>query len=58
MAQFPPNFDLTAFETAWGSQDPDELFKVNALQGSFENVTNQFLEAGKDLCELEAWPIG
>ncbi|MGH3073438.1 MAG: hypothetical protein ACRDQC_00845 [Gaiellales bacterium] len=55
MSAFPPDFGPTAFEQAWASGDPGELNRVNAVQGGFENVVNQLLEAAVELCRLEGW---
>jgi hypothetical protein len=55
MSAFPPDFDRAAFEHAWASGDPAELNRVNAVQGGFENVVNQLLEAAVELCRLEGW---
>ena len=55
MSAFSPDFDLAAFEQAWASGDPAELNRVNAVQGGFENVVNQLLEAAVELCRLEGW---
>jgi hypothetical protein len=58
MAAFPPNFDMAAFEKAWSSQDAAEVNQANALQGGFENVLNQLLEAAVELTKLEQWDEG
>jgi hypothetical protein len=58
MSAFPPDFDLAVFEQAWGSGDPAGLNRVNAVQGGFENVVNQLLEAAVELCRLEGWLDG
>jgi len=55
MAAFPPQFSLDALEPAWNSRDPARANQANALQGGFENVLNQLLEAATELCRLEGW---
>ena len=55
MSAFAPNFDVAAFESAWASTEPAELNRVNAVQGGFENVLNQLMEAAVELCRLEGW---
>ncbi len=55
MSAFSPDFDLAVFEQAWATGDPAGLNRVNAVQGGFENVVNQLLEAAVELCRLEGW---
>ncbi|HXD69509.1 MAG TPA: hypothetical protein VN615_06580 [Gaiellales bacterium] len=58
MTQFPPAFSLDALEAAWNSRDAAKANQANALQGGFENVLNQLLEAAGELCRLEGWAHG
>ncbi|MGC9974279.1 MAG: HepT-like ribonuclease domain-containing protein [Gaiellaceae bacterium] len=49
------DFDLDAFETAWGSNDPDELTRAYAIQAGYENVINACIKVAQELCRLEGW---
>lgn len=44
MSEFGDDFDLTAIAAAYGSDDPDEINKVGALESDFVHVVNFLLQ--------------
>lgn len=54
-AQFGDDFDLTSFEAAWTSDDPEMLNRAYAVQAGYENVINTCIKVGEELAALEGW---
>ena len=54
-AAFGTDFELTPFEDAWRSSEPEQLARAYPVQAGFENVINACVRITQELCRLEGW---
>jgi uncharacterized protein YutE (UPF0331/DUF86 family) len=54
-AAFGADFELTPFEEAWRSSEPEQLAHAYAVQAGYENVINACVRIAQELCRLEGW---
>jgi uncharacterized protein YutE (UPF0331/DUF86 family) len=52
---FGTDFELSPFEAASLSSDPEQLAHAYAVQAGFENVINACVRIAQELCRLEGW---
>jgi len=57
-AAFGTDFELTSFEDAWRSGEPEQLARAYAVQAGYENVINACVKIAQELCRLEGWSAG
>jgi uncharacterized protein YutE (UPF0331/DUF86 family) len=55
---FGADFELTPFEDAWHSNDPEQLSRAYAVQAGYENVINVCVRIAQELCRFEGWRTG